>query len=73
LGANEKGFKDLILEVSTALGEFNIGDFIPYLDLLDLQGVKRRLKKANKKFDAFAEKLIEDHVHRRVAATSSDE
>eukprot|EP00253_Pinus_taeda_P006422 PITA_06422 len=71
LGANEKGFKDLILEVSTALGEFNIGDFIPYLDLLDLQGVKRRLKKANKKFDAFAEKLIEDHVHRRVAATSS--
>jgi cytochrome P450 len=71
LGANDKGFKDLIQEVSAASGEFNIGDFIPYLDWLDLQGIKRRLKQANKRFDAFAEKLLEDHVHDRMAATSN--
>eukprot|EP00253_Pinus_taeda_P024584 PITA_24584 len=71
LGANDKGFKDLILQVSTAVGEFNIGDFIPYLNWLDLQGIRRRLKKAHKRFDAFAEKVIEDHVHHRVAATTS--
>jgi len=71
LGANDKGFKDLILQVSSAVGEFNIGDFIPYLDWLDLQGIRRRLKKAHKRFDAFAEKVIEDHVYHRVAAATS--
>jgi cytochrome P450 len=71
LGANDKGFRDLILEVSAAFGEFNIGDFIPYLDWLDLQGIKRRLKKANKRFDAFSEKMVEDHVHHRMAAATS--
>lgn len=69
---DEKGLKDLIREVSTALGEFNIGDFIPYLDWLDLQGVRRRLKKASKRYDAFAEKLIEDHVHHRLLTATSD-
>jgi hypothetical protein len=67
LGADGKGFTDLVLEVSTAVGSFNIGDFIPYLDWLDLQGIKRSLKKANTRFDAFAEKMIDDHVDHRMA------
>jgi cytochrome P450 len=71
LGTDGKGFKDLVLEVSAALGSFNIGDFIPSLDWLDLQGVNRRLKKANSRFDAFAEKMIDDHLDYRMAVASN--
>eukprot|EP00253_Pinus_taeda_P010595 PITA_10595 len=45
------------------MGESNIGDFIPYLDWLDLQGINRRMKKIHKTFDEFAEKIIDDHVN----------
>jgi len=41
------------------------------LGWLDLQGIKKRLKKANKIFDAFVEKLLEDHVHRLMVVTSN--
>lgn len=67
LGDNSEGFKDLVSEISTTLGGFNIGDFIPYLDWLDLQGIKGRMKKAGERFDAFAEKLIDGHIERRRA------
>jgi hypothetical protein len=62
LRANGQGFKDLTSQVSATLGAFNVGDFIPYLDWLDLQGIKRRMKKTHKTFDEFAEKIIDDHV-----------
>jgi cytochrome P450 len=62
LGGDFKGFKDLLGEVMTTMGAFNIGDYIPYLDWLDLQGIKRRMKKTHKTFDEFAEKIIDDHV-----------
>eukprot|EP00253_Pinus_taeda_P029022 PITA_29022 len=71
LGADGKGFTDLVLKVSTAVGSFNIGDFIPYLDCLDLQGIRRSLKKYNKRFDVFAEKMINDHIHHRMAMASN--
>lgn len=68
VSASDKALKDVVQDVSVALGEFNVGDFVPYLNYLDLQGIKRRLKKANKAFDAFAEKIIEDHLHQCMAA-----
>lgn len=70
LGADGKGFKHLLLEVSAIMGEFNIGDFIPYLDWMDLQGIKRRMFKVNKTYDVFIEKIIDDHC--MAAAASSD-
>jgi len=63
LGGDFKGFKDLLVELSTTVGDFNIGDFIPYLDWLDLQGINKRMKKIHKTFDEFAEKIIDDHVN----------
>eukprot|EP00253_Pinus_taeda_P000815 PITA_00815 len=63
LGGDFKGFKGLMTELTATVGEFNIGDFIPYLDWLDLQGIKRRMKKIHKTFDEFAEKIIDDHVN----------
>eukprot|EP00253_Pinus_taeda_P008683 PITA_08683 len=63
LGPDGKGFADLVVEVSIAVRSLNIGDFIPYLDCLDLQGIKQALKKANARFDAFAEKMIHEHIN----------
>nr|ACN40653.1 unknown [Picea sitchensis] len=63
LGGDFKGFKDLLVELTARVGDFNIGDFIPYLDWLDLQGISRCMKKIHKTFDEFAEKIIDDHVN----------
>eukprot|EP00253_Pinus_taeda_P035753 PITA_35753 len=63
LGGDFKGFKELLVELTATMGESNIGDFIPYLDWLDLQGINRRMKKIHKTFDEFAEKIIDDHVN----------
>ena len=71
LGSDFTGFHDLLLEVTTTMGAFDIGDFIPYLDCLDLQGIKRRMKKIHKAFDEFAEKIIDDHVAHRLAGGSN--
>lgn len=40
---------------------FNIGDFIPILDRLDLQGVKSKTKKLHKRFDTFLTSILEEH------------
>eukprot|EP00253_Pinus_taeda_P003760 PITA_03760 len=63
LGGDFKGFKELLIELAATVGEFYIGDFIPCLDWLDLQGTKRRMKKIDKTFNEFAEKIIDDHVN----------
>ena len=42
-------------------GVFNIGDFVPALEWLDLQGVQAKMKKLHKRFDAFLTTIIEEH------------
>ncbi|XP_025822033.1 flavonoid 3'-monooxygenase-like [Panicum hallii] len=46
-------------------GVLNIGDWIPWLDWLDLQGYVRRMKKLGKMFDAFMEHVLDEHSERR--------
>eukprot|EP00253_Pinus_taeda_P005026 PITA_05026 len=72
MGADGKGFKHLLLELSATVGDLNIGDFIPYLDWMDLQGIKRRMVEISKTYDAFAEKIIDEHLNVQAAAPSSD-
>ncbi|PKI76314.1 hypothetical protein CRG98_003236 [Punica granatum] len=40
----------------------NMGDYIPYVGALDLQGLKKRMKRVRKAHDAFFEKIIDEHV-----------
>lgn len=54
-------FKSMVGELMTLFGVFNIGDFIPALDWLDLQGVKAKTKKLHKKVDAFLTTILEEH------------
>ena len=54
-------FKSMVVELMELAGVFNIGDFIPALEWLDLQGVQAKMKKLHKRFDAFLTSIIEEH------------
>ncbi|GAV84063.1 p450 domain-containing protein [Cephalotus follicularis] len=54
-------FKSMVVEVMALAGVFNIGDFIPALDWLDLQGVAAKMKNLHKRFDTFLTGLLEEH------------
>ncbi|KAI5010211.1 hypothetical protein ZWY2020_012348 [Hordeum vulgare] len=46
-------------------GVHNIGDSIPWLGWLDLQGYVKRMKKLSKMFDRFLEQVVDEHTERR--------
>nr|AGC29948.1 CYP75B65 [Sinopodophyllum hexandrum] len=54
-------FKNMVVEMMVLAGIFNIGDFVPSLEWLDLQRVASRMKKLHKRFDAFLSKILEEH------------
>ncbi|MED6145793.1 hypothetical protein PIB30_028553 [Stylosanthes scabra] len=69
-GTESNEFKDMVVELMTVAGYFNIGDFIPFLARLDLQGIERGMKRLHKKFDALLTRMIEEHgasSHKRKA------
>ena len=41
----EDEFKAMVVELMVLAGVFNIGDFIPFLEWLDLQGVQTKMKR----------------------------
>lgn len=54
-------FKSMVLELMVLAGVFNLGDFIPALDWLDLQGVAAKMKKLHASFDVFLNAILEEH------------
>ncbi|GLU10156.1 hypothetical protein SLE2022_269760 [Rubroshorea leprosula] len=58
-------FQEMLDELFFLNGVLNIGDWIPWLDFLDLQGYVKRMKALKKKFDRFHHYVIEDHNSRR--------
>ncbi|KAE8707440.1 Flavonoid 3'-monooxygenase [Hibiscus syriacus] len=54
-------FKSMVVELMNLAGVFNIGDFIPTLEWLDLQGVQGKMKKLHKRFDRFLSTILEEH------------
>ncbi|KAI4355423.1 hypothetical protein L6164_004200 [Bauhinia variegata] len=58
-------FKKMMNELFLLSGVLNIGDFIPWINSLDLQGYIRRMKAVGKKFDRFMEHVLDDHNERR--------
>lgn len=61
-GYESNEFKDMVVELMTTAGYFNIGDFIPILARLDLQGIERGMKTLHYKFDALLTRMIDEHV-----------
>lgn len=58
-------FKKMLDELFLLNGALNIGDSIPWLDFLDLQGYIKRMKALSKKFDRFLEHVLDEHDERR--------
>ncbi|KAG2716522.1 hypothetical protein I3760_03G130800 [Carya illinoinensis] len=59
---DERGFRALIQEGMELLAVPNLGDYIPFIAPVDLQGLKRRMKAISKIYDDFLEKIIDEHV-----------
>ncbi|KAI7728333.1 hypothetical protein M8C21_001811 [Ambrosia artemisiifolia] len=60
-------FKKMLDELFLLNGVFNIGDSIPWIDFMDLQGYIKRMKAVSKKFDRFLEHVLDEHNARRKA------
>ncbi|XP_057976718.1 trimethyltridecatetraene synthase-like [Malania oleifera] len=58
-------FREMLDELFLLSGVLNIGDSIPWLGFLDLQGYVKRMKALSKKFDAFLEHVVDEHNARR--------
>lgn len=58
-------FKKMMDELFLLNGVLNIGDSIPWIGFLDLQGYERRMKTLSKKFDRFLEHVLDEHNERR--------
>ncbi|KAK7369398.1 hypothetical protein VNO80_11435 [Phaseolus coccineus] len=59
---DEKGFKAVMQEAMHLVATPNMGDYIPYIAALDLQGITKRLKVNHKIFDHFFDKIIDEHM-----------
>ncbi|XP_061342921.1 trimethyltridecatetraene synthase-like [Gastrolobium bilobum] len=57
-------FKKMLDELFLLNGVLNIGDFIPWINFLDLQGYIKRMKALSKKFDRFMEHVLDEHTER---------
>ncbi|CAN0876916.1 Flavonoid 3'-monooxygenase [Linum grandiflorum] len=62
-GADPKAeqFKSMVVELMVLAGVFNIGDFVPALEWLDIQRVAAKMKKLHIRFDSFLSQLLEEH------------
>jgi hypothetical protein len=60
-----KEFKEVLDEMFLLNGVLVIGDFIPWLAFLDLQGYIKRMRAVAKKMDMFMEHALEEHHARR--------
>ncbi|XP_016447078.1 cytochrome P450 71AU50 [Nicotiana tabacum] len=69
---DKRGFKSIVQEVVHLAATPNLGDFFPYLGVLDLQGLTSRLKALSKVFDEFLEKIIEEHVQSKEQRETED-
>ncbi|KAM3235251.1 cytochrome 71AU50 [Capsicum annuum] len=56
-------FKSLVQEVTQLAATPNLGDVFPFLGVIDLQGLTRRMKDTAKVLDKFVEKIIDEHDH----------
>ncbi|KAJ7955992.1 Cytochrome P450 [Quillaja saponaria] len=54
-------FQEILDEVFLLNGVLNIGDWIPWLQFLDLQGYVKRMKALKKKLDRFYDHVLDEH------------
>jgi cytochrome P450 len=60
-----KEFLEMLSEWFVLNSGFNVGDWIPWLNFLDLQGFVKRMKALRKRFDRFHDHVFDDHKAKR--------
>ena len=63
--ATFKEFQQMSDELFWLNVAFNIGDWIPWLNVMDLQGYVKQMKALRKKFDRFHDHVFDDHKVKR--------
>lgn len=61
-GSESNEFKDMVVELMTSAGLFNVGDYIPSVAWMDLQGIERGMKRLHRRFDVLLTKMLEEHI-----------
>ncbi|KAL5714273.1 flavonoid 3',5'-hydroxylase [Ranunculus cassubicifolius] len=64
-GTESTEFKDMVVELLTSAGLFNIGDYIPSIAWMDLQGIVKGMKCLHTKFDLVLDKMFREHIATR--------
>ncbi|CAJ2639273.1 unnamed protein product [Trifolium pratense] len=54
-------FKAMVVEMMVLSGVFNISDYVPSLEWLDIQGVQAKMTNLQNRFDVFLTNIIEEH------------
>ncbi|XP_027357831.1 cytochrome P450 CYP736A12-like [Abrus precatorius] len=63
--------KGLLQEATLLAGKFNLSDFVPWLRVFDIQGLRRGFKKTGKALDEVLEKIIEEHEQASIEQNGS--
>nr|GMD24562.1 flavonoid 3'-monooxygenase-like [Ipomoea batatas] len=54
-------------------GAFNLGDWLPWLSFLDLQGYVKQMKELNRVFDRFHNIVLDDHMAKKKEAEEKND
>ncbi|KAG5542043.1 hypothetical protein RHGRI_021776 [Rhododendron griersonianum] len=66
-------FKEMVTEIFELSGGANIGDFLPFLNWVGLNGLDKRLKVLKQKRDKLMQDLIEEHRKEKKSESSCDQ
>ncbi|CAN6282990.1 unnamed protein product [Urochloa humidicola] len=66
LPGTPEGFKWMIEEFFSLSGRLDVGDMIPWLSWLDLNGHVRRVKRLREMLDPFLDNVVDEHSERRL-------
>ncbi|KAL8240372.1 hypothetical protein R6Q59_013727 [Mikania micrantha] len=66
-------FISILQEYTKLFGAFNMADFVPWLGFIDLAGLNTRLPKARARLDGFIDKIIDEHLKKKVKKTRDDD
>ncbi|OMO91794.1 Cytochrome P450 [Corchorus olitorius] len=69
---NLEEFQEMLNELFLLNGVLNIGDWIPWLAFLDLQGYVKRMKGLKKKLDRFHQHVFDEHKRKKEELMMND-
>lgn len=55
-------YKELLKKLMTGGGMFNVGDFVPAVAWMDLQGIQAKLKKGKEMMDQMIKAMLAQHA-----------